>query len=77
MSKPAYRPNTTVLISLFVIAVLVNYPWELGQAPLYIGLESYDRAVLWHCFVASVGDGIMVLLIVAVGLDDITSMGLV
>ena len=49
------------------MAVLLNYLWELPQAPLYIGLERYDRAVLWHCFVASLGDGIMVLVIVAVG----------
>jgi hypothetical protein len=41
--------------------------WELAQAPLYVGLERYNAAVFWHCFVASLGDGIIVLLIPAVG----------
>ena len=59
---PAYK-----LISLFIVAVVLNYVWELAQAPLYVGLEDYDTRVFWHCFVASLGDGIMVLLIVAAG----------
>jgi len=62
MGKRAYRP-----IPLFAVAVLLNYLWELVQAPLYVGLESYSTTVLWHCFVASLGDGLMVLLIVAAG----------
>lgn len=59
---PGYK-----LISVFIVAVLVNYAWELAQAPLYVGMEDYNAGVLWHCFVASLGDGIMVLLIVAAG----------
>jgi ABC-type uncharacterized transport system fused permease/ATPase subunit len=55
------------LITVFVVAVFLNYLWELAQAPLYVGLERYNTAVFWHCFVASLGDGIMVLLIVAAG----------
>ena len=55
------------LVWVFVVAVLLNYLWELAQAPLYVGLKSYNAEVLWHCFVASLGDGLMVLLIVAVG----------
>ncbi|MGH8546146.1 MAG: hypothetical protein ACREX3_21495 [Gammaproteobacteria bacterium] len=55
------------LMSLFVVAVIVNYPWELAQAPLYVGLKRYDTDVLWHCFVASLGDGIMVMIIFAAG----------
>jgi hypothetical protein len=43
-----------------------NYPWELAQAPLYVGMESF-RAVWWHCFVASLGDGLLVLGIFVVG----------
>jgi hypothetical protein len=49
------------------VAVLVNYAWELAQAPLYVGLEDYTAGVFWHCFIAALGDGIMVLLIVATG----------
>ena len=59
---PAYK-----LITVFIAAVLLNYLWELSQAPLYLGMEEYNAGVLWHCFVASLGDGIMVLLIVVAG----------
>ena len=52
--------------AIFVVAVLGNYPWELAQAPLYMGMESF-RAVWWHCFVASLGDGLLVLGIFAMG----------
>jgi hypothetical protein len=55
------------LIWVFIVAVSLNYLWELAQAPLYVGLKEYNGGVLWHCFVASLGDGIMVLLIVAAG----------
>jgi hypothetical protein len=55
------------LISVFIVAVLLNYLWELAQAPLFVGLDEYNARVFWHCFVASLGDGIMVLLIVAAG----------
>ena len=55
------------LVLVFIVAVLLNYPWELAQAPLYVGMADYNAGVFWHCFVASLGDGIMVLLIVAAG----------
>lgn len=51
---------------LFVIAVLVNYVWEIIQAPLYVGMESF-KLVLWHCGWAALGDGLLVLLLYAVG----------
>ena len=51
---------------LFAVAVVLNYPWELAQAPLFAGGDDF-RAMLWHCFVASLGDGVLVLLIFAVG----------
>ena len=59
---PVYK-----LITVFIVAVLLNYLWELGQARLYLGMEEYNVGVFWHCFVASLGDGIMVLLIMAAG----------
>ena len=55
------------LRSVFVVGVSLNYLWELAQAPLYAGLVAYTAAVFWHCFTASLGDGIMVLLIFLVG----------
>ena len=55
-----------MLSILFAVAVAMNYPWELAQAPLFAGHE--DFTAIWrHCFVASLGDGVLVLLIYAVG----------
>ena len=55
------------MIAVFTMAVLLNYLWELAQAPLYVGLEEYNAGVFWHCFVASLGDGVMVMIILAAG----------
>lgn len=56
-----------ILPLLFVTAVAVNYPWELAQAPLY-EWPGESRNALWHCFVASLGDGVLILAIFAIGL---------
>lgn len=55
-----------MLIMIFVTSVLFNYLWELVQSPLYTGLGSF-HTMWWHCFVASLGDGLLTLLIVAAG----------
>lgn len=52
--------------TIFIVAVGCNYVWELAQSPLYVGMENFSR-MLWHCFAASLGDGLLVLLIFAVG----------
>ena len=44
----------------------MNYPWELVQSRLYRGIDG--AMPWWHCFVASTGDGAMVVLIYVVGL---------
>jgi hypothetical protein len=54
------------VVTIFVVAVLGNYLWELAQAPLYVGMVSF-RAMWWHCFVASLGDGLLVLGIFVAG----------
>ena len=51
------------LLLIFTLAVMINYAWELAQTPLYAGV-SFPGA-LWHCFVASLGDGFLVLFIFA------------
>ena len=56
--------NQTALT--FFLAIAFNYPWELAQAPLYVGMDSL-RTTLPHCFVASIGDGFLVLLIAVTG----------
>ncbi len=50
----------------FVIAVLINYVWEIVQAPIYVGMENF-KLVWWHCGLAALGDGLLVQLIYAVG----------
>lgn len=57
---------TIRLWSIFSVAVLVNYPWELAQARLYVGTDGADIAP-WLCIVASLVDSALVLLIYAVG----------
>jgi len=61
-----WRRLGRTLAVIFVVTVLFNYPWELAQSPLYVGMESFS-AVWWHCFVASLGDGLLVLLIFTAG----------
>ncbi len=60
------KSDGRTLLILFLVAVAVNYPWELAQARLFTGM--YDTRLQWfHCFVASLGDGVLVLLIFAIG----------
>lgn len=70
MTSPAVEARLgspwRTLATLFVLAVLFHYPWELAQSPLYLGMENF-RAMWWHCFVASVGDGFLVLFIFVTG----------
>ena len=61
-----WRQLGNTVVAIFVMAVLGNYPWELAQAPLYVGMASL-RATWWHCFVASLSDGLLVLGIFAIG----------
>ncbi len=54
------------LVALLVVAVILNYPWELVQSGLFV--KSVERGVpWWHCFVASLGDGLLVWVIYACG----------
>lgn len=57
------RPLAGDVLLIFAVAVSVNYAWELIQAPLYAGVEFPDA--IWHCFKASLGDGLLVLFIYA------------
>lgn len=64
--RARWRPLGSIVARLFLVAVLINYPWEVAQAPLYVGMTSF-RAIWWHCFVASLGDGLLLLGIFATG----------
>ena len=60
------EPPWRLPAALFAAAVAVNYVWEVAQSPLYVGMERFGL-VLWHCLLASLGDGLLVLLIFAAG----------
>jgi len=55
-----------LLLRLFVVSVLVNAPWEIGQAFLYQGMD-YSLGMVWHCTVAALGDGVLVLIMHGLG----------
>lgn len=61
--KSAYLKQ---VLLIFIVAVALNYLWEVAQAPLYMGLEDWN-SVWWRCFVAAFGDGILVWPIFVVG----------
>ena len=54
------------LVALFVISVLLNFPWEVAQMPLYVEDGSWLEFAL-HCVIPSLGDGLIVMLIFCVG----------
>lgn len=59
-------PSLRLMPRVFVVAVALNYPWELGQGSLYEGVTD-DTWAWWRCFVSSLGDGVLVCLIYALG----------
>ena len=56
-----------VTVLIFSIAVIFNYGWEIAQGFLYLGM-SYTENIWWHCFIASLGDAILVLMIYLTGI---------
>ena len=54
------------LLALFVVSILLNFPWEVAQMPLYVEEGSWFEFAR-HCFIPSIGDGFIVLLIFCVG----------
>jgi hypothetical protein len=65
-TSATHRPLARTIALLFLTAVAVNFPWELAQAPLYEWAGKSSNAMR-HCFVASLGDGLLVLVIFGAG----------
>jgi hypothetical protein len=64
---PARSYTTLGSVGLvYAVAVAVNYPWELAQSSLYEAMDAVGQ-MWWHCLLASLGDGLLVLLIVGAG----------
>ncbi|ODS53439.1 MAG: hypothetical protein ABS36_12385 [Acidobacteria bacterium SCN 69-37] len=55
-----------LVVATFVSAVALNFGWEMAQARLYEPMGTAWEATR-RCFVASLGDGLMILLVVAGG----------
>lgn len=55
-----------VFVALVPISVGLNYVWELAQSPLYTGIPA-DVSLGWHCFIASLGDGVIIAIIHVLG----------
>lgn len=54
-------------LKIFIVASLVNFPWEVGQIVFYDFSGSFIDAAL-HCFIPSLGDGIILIIIYLAGL---------
>lgn len=54
---------TRFLVRLFLWSVILNYPWEMLQMPLYEGMLFSDPMSWLVCFRASIGDGFIILTI--------------
>lgn len=54
------------LAAIFSFSVPLNYGWEITQGFLYVGMSGIAES-WWHCFVASLGDGVLVGVIQLIG----------
>lgn len=62
-----WRRALGYLSFLFAVSVGVNYVWEMAQMPLYQDMP-FNRLRSWVlCFRASLGDGVIILVIWAIG----------
>lgn len=52
---------------IFLLASVLNYPWERIHSVLYLGEQGETTFPWWHCLSMSLGDGLLVLLIFFVG----------
>ncbi len=66
ISQRSLLSPLSILVWVFAVAVGVNYFWEIGQGFLFEGMNSWEN-IWWHCFVASLGDGIILWIIYAAG----------
>lgn len=60
------RTLTRLNIVTFLVAVAINVVWEVGQSVLFAPMGGWLSGT-WRCFVAGLGDGVIVLAIAASG----------
>ncbi|MFO8041695.1 MAG: hypothetical protein R6U25_00715 [Alkalispirochaeta sp.] len=61
------QANLLFLVRLFLVAVGINFVWEMAQMPLYENMPFDSAYAWWLCFRASLGDGVIIVFIWAVG----------
>jgi hypothetical protein len=69
MSRPIIdwgHLSVRTLTGIFVVAALVNVPWEVAQSGLYVGQDG-GSIPWWHCAFMGLGDGVLVLGIFFIG----------
>lgn len=65
-SHPASVNFMFCLAAIFIVAVGLNYVWEIMQVPLFSSMNGSEN--IWrHCFIASLGDGVIVWIIHVTG----------
>jgi hypothetical protein len=63
-------------VAIFIVSAALNYVWEIAQSPLFAGMDNLGN-MWWHCLVASLGDGVIVLIIHVAWLVCFQAIGLV
>ena len=58
--------NTQRIAIVFGVGVILNFIWEMAQAPLYGPMGSFWEAT-WRCLKAGVGDGVLILAVLFAG----------
>lgn len=58
--------ETRLFIATFLVGVAFNFVWEIGQSPLFTSMGGWLLGT-WRCFVASLGDGVILLAIAVAG----------
>lgn len=60
------RAAVLQMVVMFMVAVTVNFVWEMAQSVLFARMGGWMEGSR-RCFVASLGDGVIVLTIAAIG----------
>lgn len=68
MMKPTpSMGHVRTVVRLLIIATPLYFAWEMLQAPAFTGLPDDWRAATAMCFLAAVGDSVIVLLLYGLG----------
>ena len=61
-----HHKSMQLFVATFLVAVGLNFLWEMLQSALFAPMGGTVQPV-WRCFVASLGDGIIILAVAAIG----------